>query len=149
MPLVWQAKRDAFVILEGNDMLTTEPTPEMAAEWKRIFEKHRDTLTPNRKSGQEVARYFRKNYAYQRFEKAEPLKAALLDFTQDDGDKKMRAAGARLNIFCYGVGNILIAIDACTGSFHVECENIEKAVPIYDDLFVYRGLDAEGIKIFF
>ena len=38
MHLVWWAKRDAFVILEGNDMLTTEPTPEMAAEWKRIFE---------------------------------------------------------------------------------------------------------------
>mgnify|MGYP007012025512 CR=1 FL=1 len=38
MHLVWRAKRDAFVILEGNDMLTTEPTPEMVAERKRIFE---------------------------------------------------------------------------------------------------------------
>jgi len=54
-----------------------------------------------------------------------------------------------LNIFCYGVGNILIAIDACTGSFHIECEFIEIAGSIYDDSFVYCGLDAEGIKIFF
>lgn len=96
-----------------------------------------------------MARYFRKNYAYQRFEKAEALSATLLNFTQEDGDKKMRAAGARLNIFCYGVGNILIAIDACTGSFHIECEFIEIAGSIYDDSFVYCGLDAEGIKIFF
>ena len=130
-------------------MLTTEPTPEMAAEWKRIFEKHRDTLTPNRKSGQEVDRYFRENYAYQRLEKAEPLKAALPDFTQDDGDKKKCAEDAYANIRCYRVEDVLVAIDVCTGNFHVECETIEKAVPIYDDLFVYCGLDAEGIKIFF
>lgn len=130
-------------------MLTTEPTPEMAAEWKRIFEKHRDTLTPNRKSGQEVDRYFRENYAYQRLEKAEPLKAALPDFTQDDGDKKKCAEDAYANIRCYRVEDVLVAIDVCTGNFHVECETIEKAVPIYDDLFVYRGLDEEEIKNFF
>lgn len=96
-----------------------------------------------------MARYFRESYAYQRLEKAEPLKAALLNFTQDDGDKKMRAEDAYANIRCYRVEDVLVAIDVCTGNFHVECENIEKAVPIYDDLFVYRGLGAEGIKTFF
>ncbi|MFR4251259.1 MAG: hypothetical protein ACLUR9_05760 [Christensenellales bacterium] len=96
-----------------------------------------------------MARYFRENYAYQRFEKAEALSATLLNFTQDDGDKKMRAEDAYANIRCYRVEDVLVAIDVCTGNFHVECETIEKAVPIYDDLFVYRGLDEEEIKNFF
>lgn len=94
-------------------------------------------------------RYFRESYAYQRLEKAEPLKAALLDFTQYDGDKKKCAKDAYENIRCYRVEDVLVAIDVCTGSFHIECEFIEKAVPIYDDLFVYRGLDEEEIKNFF
>ena len=42
-----------------------------------------------------------------------------------------------------------MAIVVHTGNFHIECEFIEIAVPMYDDLFVYRGLDEEGIKIFF
>ena len=33
--------------------------------------------------------------------------------------------------------------------FHVESENIEEVIPIHDDLFAYRGLDAEDINNFF
>lgn len=33
--------------------------------------------------------------------------------------------------------------------FHVESEKTEKAVPIYDDLFMFRGLDCEDLKSFF
>ncbi len=52
-------------------MLTTEPTSEMIAEWKRIFEAHHSTLTPNRKLGHEVDQYFREKYIYKIFNNAE------------------------------------------------------------------------------
>ena len=53
------------------------------------------------------------------------------------------------NIQSYKAGNVLVGIDLCTGEFHVESENIEEVVPIYDDLFAYRGLDEEDLKNIF
>lgn len=51
-------------------MLTVEPTSEMLAEWKRIFETHYSEMKPNRKSGAEVDQYFREKYVYQIFNDA-------------------------------------------------------------------------------
>lgn len=42
-----------------------------------------------------------------------------------------------------------MGIDLTTGEFHVESENIEKVIQIYDDLFAYRGLDAADLKNYF
>lgn len=36
-----------------------------------------------------------------------------------------------------------------SGEFHVESEDINKSIPIYDDLFVYCGLDEEDLKKLF
>jgi len=41
----------------ASDMLTTAPNADMIAEWKRIFEIHHSTLTPNRKAGNEADQY--------------------------------------------------------------------------------------------
>ena len=53
------------------------------------------------------------------------------------------------NIQSYKTGNVLVGIDLCTGEFHVESEDIEEVIQIHDDLFAYRGLDAEDINNFF
>lgn len=45
-------------------MLTVEPTSELIAEWKRIFEAHHPAMKPNRKTGAEVDQYFRDKYAH-------------------------------------------------------------------------------------
>jgi hypothetical protein len=52
----------SIVILKGDNMLTSEPTMEIISEWKKIFEKHKGNLMPNRKSGIEVDKYFREKY---------------------------------------------------------------------------------------
>ena len=65
-------------------MLTTEPTSEMIVEWKRIFEIYHSSLTPNRKSGNEVDQYFREKYAYQLFDNEQFREIASLNITEND-----------------------------------------------------------------
>ena len=130
-------------------MLIKEPTSEMIAEWKRIFEKYHSTLTPNRKSGYEVDNYFREKYSYQLFDNAEFQQMVSLNITENVFLRSKLPKGLLPNIQSYQTGNVLVAIDLCTGEFHVESENIEEAIPIFDDLFVYRGLDEDDLKNYF
>lgn len=130
-------------------MLTTEPTAEMIATWKRIFESCHATLTPNRKSGEDVDRYFRAKYPYQRYEQEAFREIASLNITENEPLKQKLPQGAMPNIQSYRTGSALVAIDLCTGEFHVESEQIEEVVEIHDDLFVYRGLDEEDLQNFF
>lgn len=130
-------------------MLTTAPTAEMITEWKRIFAQYHATLTPNRKSGGEVDRYFREKYPYQLFESPEFREIASLNITENDFSKEKLPEGVLPNIQSYRTGTALIAIDLCSGEFHIESENTEEMTAIYDDLFVYRGLDEKDLKNFF
>jgi len=130
-------------------MLTTQPTAEMIAEWKRIFELHRFTLTPNRKSGSEVDRYFREKYEHRFFDDAAFREIASLNITENDYFSDKLPKGMLPDIQSYQTGNVLVAIDLCTGEFHIESENVEEVIPIHDDLFVYRGLDEQDLKNFF
>ena len=130
-------------------MLTMAPTEEMIAEWKRIFEMYHSSLMPNRKSGDEVDRYFREKYPHQKFDNAEFRKIVSQNITENDCFSSKLPQNTLPNIQSYKTGNVLVGIDLCTGEFHVESENIEEVIPIHDDLFAYRGLDAEDINNFF
>ena len=44
-------------------MITQKPTPEILTEWKIIFEKYKDLIKPNRKSGTELLDYLQSNYS--------------------------------------------------------------------------------------
>lgn len=130
-------------------MLTIEPTSEMLAEWKRIFEIHNSEINPNRKSGVEIDQYFREKYVYQIFNDAAFQKVVALNITENEFYRNKLHKEVFPNIHTYKTGNVLVGIDLCTGEFHVESENIEEAVPIHDDLFAYRGLDEEDLKNIF
>ena len=126
-----------------------EPTKEMIAEWKQIFEMYQSSLVPNRKSGDEVDQYFREKYPHQIFDNAEFREIVSLNITENDYFRRKLPQNTLPNIQSYKTGNVLVGIDLCTGEFHIESENIEDVITIHDDLFVYRGLDAEDIKNFF
>lgn len=130
-------------------MLTTEPSPEMLAEWKRIFEIYHCALTPNRKLGNEVDQYFREKYSYKLYDDAELREIASLNITENEHFRNKLAEDTLPDIQSYKTGDVLVAIDLCTGEFHIEGEDVEKVIPIYDDLFVYRGLDEEDLTNFF
>ena len=51
------------------------------------------------------------------------------------------------DIRTYALENdIYVGINISTGYFHVECEDITRAVPIWDDLFIKRGLSSADIN---
>ena len=130
-------------------MLTIAPNEEMIAEWKQIFEMYHSSLMPNRKSGDEVDKYFREKYPHQIFDNKEFWEIVLLNITENDCFNSKLPKNTLPNIRSYKTGNVLVGIDLCTGEFHVESENIEEVISIHDDLFAYRGLDAEDINNFF
>lgn len=130
-------------------MLTVEPTSEMLAEWKQIFQAHHAMMKPNRKTGTEVDQYFRSKYAHQVFDDAAFQKTVALNITENVFLCNKLYKGELPNIKSYKTGNVLVGIDLSTGEFHVESESIEEVVPIHDDLFVYRGLDEEDLKNIF
>ena len=56
--------------------------------------------------------------------------------------------GTRPDIRCYRTGNALVGIDLVSGSFHVEAVDMAEAIPVYNDLFVFRGLSEDDLKNF-
>lgn len=130
-------------------MLTTEPTQEMLKEWKKTFESHRADMHPNRKSGAEVDMYFREHYPYQPFDSTEFRDMVAAEIMENDFLREKLHEGVLPDVKCYTVGDILIGIDVNSGAFHVESENIDKAILLYDDLFVYRGLDEKDLNNIF
>lgn len=127
-------------------MITSEVTPGMLEEWKRIFDLHRSKLSPNRKKGIEVDDYFRNKYTYQRFDSPRFKNVVELNIMENEHSRRKLPKRMKPDIHTYRVGDVLVGIDTVSGEFCVECEEIEKAIPVYDDLFVYRGLDEDDLK---
>ncbi len=130
-------------------MLTKEPTAEMAAEWKKVYEENRHSITPNRKTGEEVNRYFTEKYSFSEFESPEFADAVRFNITENEHNFSKLPEGVQPVIKTYMSDGIFVGIDLVTGFFHAECENIEKAEQVYDDLFVYRGLDEQDLRNYF
>lgn len=130
-------------------MLTTEPTQEMMTEWKRIFESRHADMRPNRKSGTEVDAYFRGHYPYQQFNSSEFREMVAAEIMENDFQREKLPEDMLPDVQTYIVGDILIGIDINSGEFHVESEDIDNTVSLYDDLFVFRGLDEKDLNNFF
>lgn len=56
--------------------------------------------------------------------------------------------GTQPDIRCYRTGNALVGIDLVSGAFHVEAVDMAEAIPVYNDLFVFRGLSEDDLKNF-
>ncbi len=130
-------------------MLTTEPTPEMIAEWKQLFETHHTGMHPNRKTGTEVDAYFREKYPYQIFDNSTFRKVAETNIMENEYSRNKLPGGIAPVIKSYRIDDVIIGIDLSSGEFHIESEDISKVIPIYDDLFVYRGLDEDDLHNYF
>ena len=130
-------------------MLTEEPTPESVKDWKKIFDTYHSSMLPNRKTGSEVDSYFRSKYPCQVYDNTEFKKVVEFNIVENEQSRNKLQKEAQPNIKSYSVDDVLVGIDLVSGEFHVESEDINKSIPIYDDLFVYRGLDEEDLKNYF
>lgn len=45
-------------------------------------------------------------------------------------------------------GDIFVGIDLKTGFFHIESDDVCKSIPIFDDLFITRGLSLDELRNF-
>lgn len=130
-------------------MLTTEVTTEMIAECKQIFEAHRSVMRPNRKTGREIDKYFRNKYRYQAFDDMKFKKVVEQNITENEFSRNKLPEGVSPVIKSYRNDDVFVGIDLSSGEFHIESDDINKVIPIWNDLFVYRGLDEADLKNFF
>lgn len=132
-------------------MLTTEPTFEMLEEWKRIYNENRGILKPNRKSGVEINDYFCTKYLFEVFDSRRFRDVVKCNVMENEPNREKLPKGAEPKIIAYKdkESGILVGIDLVTGFFHVEGKDFNKVAAIYDDLFVFRGLDASDLDNYF
>jgi hypothetical protein len=84
-------------------MLTSEPTMEMISEWKKIFEKHKGNLMPNRKSGTEVDRYFREKYNFIPVEDEKYARIVALNILENEHSfRKLCGLSPNINVYFFG-----------------------------------------------
>lgn len=128
-------------------MLTSKATPEMLQEWKRIYEQNRKGMTPNRKSGIDVDKYFREKYNPDPFPNAAFKDVVQSNILEDDFCRAKLPSGLLPEIKTYQLPNdVYVGIDLSSGFFHVESESTEEMAKVYDDLFLYRGLDEADLE---
>ena len=132
-------------------MLTCEPTLEMLQDWKRTYSENCDKLKPNQRSGEEVNAYFCRKYCFEKFNSSTFCDVVKFNIMENEPNREKLPQGKEPLIVTYKSkdASILVGIDLLTGFFHVEGEDIDRVAEIYDDLFLFRGLDERDLKNYF
>jgi len=149
--------------MSGDNMLRQEPTPEMIAEWKAIWNAHKNHLRPNRKSGVDIMKYLADKYPLRELqdksatqvvidnvvlneylaekipEEMAPQTVAFLIENIAEGRKLYDEPDALL-----GDGYIFVGIELVSGYFHVEGSS-----SLWDELCAFQGLDQKDMENFF
>ncbi|MBP3325105.1 MAG: hypothetical protein J6L77_01625 [Coprococcus sp.] len=117
-------------------MITTKVTEKQLTEWQKIYEQKKSTLGTNRISAYQLDEYFRKKYT--------PISYDNNVFREVvyQNAKQKSPETAITDIAIYVVrDNVFVGIDLHSGYFHVESKDIKECIPVWDDMFVKRGLN--------
>ncbi len=126
-------------------MITYEVDEKKLRFWKELYEKKSNYLKANRISGRELNIYFQKKYSAQNYNNTKFKEVVHLNSKEYFHEN----AGNINDIIAYTLnGDIFVGIDLKTGFFHIESDEIRKSVPIFDDLFVTRGLSEDELQNF-
>ena len=126
-------------------MITYEVDEKKLRFWKELYEKNFNYLKANRISGRELNIYFQKKYSAQNYNNTKFKEVVHLNSKEYFHEN----AGNINDIIAYTLnGDIYVGIDLKTGFFHIESDEIRKSVPIFDDLFVTRGLSEDELQNF-
>lgn len=130
-------------------MLTKKPTKKMIDTWKKIFENKGNALKPNRIGGVNLIEYFVEKYKPEVYNDERFKEVVLYNLKNNTHEISKFPDNVKFKVYSYKLGDILVGIELLSGEFYVECEDIDKAVPIYDDLFITRGLDMYDLDSYF
>lgn len=141
-------------------MLTVEATPEMLSEWRAVWRKYHDRLTPNRKSGAELVRYLSERYTLNETRDASALDAIRQNVLLNMPFAEKLPQGAEPSPVAYFVENkgagaalyvsrpklyadmpVFVGVDLASGMYQVEGSEL-----LWDELCAYQGLDARDIE---
>lgn len=124
-------------------MITAPVSKDKLDHWKQIWQEKISCLKPNRISGIQLNKYFQNKYSPSFCEDKSFQEIIKLNLIERYGEEAVQSS----NIICYLVNaDVYVGIDLSTGFFQVESKDIKKCIPIYDDLFVKRGLDKEDLQ---
>ena len=73
------------------------------------------------------------------------FRVAFIFFYVSPHSRKKLPEGKTPEIRAYVTGDVKVGIDLVSGEIHIESEDIMKVVYLYDDLFVYSGLDEDDL----
>lgn len=141
-------------------MLTQPATEEMLEQWKEIFQTFRPKLSPNRRTGEEVAAYLCQEYVVKELLEEQYWDAIAANVWNNAcfSEKLPQGAKPKARVFCIqneGKGarlyreqdaeflgmRIIAGIEIVTGYLYIEGSSA-----LHDELFYYRGLDERDLE---
>ena len=126
-------------------MITYKVDEKKLRFWKELYEKKSKFLKPNRISGSDLNTYFQDKYPAQNYDNEKFKEIVNLNSKEYFHEN----AGNINDIIAYTLnGDIFVGIDLKTGFFHIESDDVSKSIPIFDDLFITRGLSEEELQNF-
>lgn len=150
---------------KGNNMITTQPTPQMLTAWKQLWLQYRDKLWPNRKSGEKLLCYLREKYELTEIREKTALEIVRRSILENPFCAEKLPRGSKPNPKAFFVENrgngsalyaaaekeaalwngrserIFVGLDIVTGFFMVEGSSL-----LWDELYVFRGLDEQDLE---
>ncbi len=139
-------------------MLIKKATQEDIREWKEIYEKHKNTLTPNKKSAEEIIGFLKSRYTATEIIDAE-YKRVVSDNILLNGFSRDKLKGKTPEIRLFKISDeglfyrqdavfkgtdIIVGIEVNTSYIFVEGSS-----ELYDELFAFAGLDECDLKNYF
>lgn len=144
-------------------MLLHEPTPEMVVRWKETYNAFRPRLTPNNRPIGEVTRYLKNTYPVTELKDQKYLQVVIGNVTLNNQYAEKIPAGKTPIVQVFQIENtgsgktlyenqdelfrgtpIIAGFEHESGYFMVEGSS-----RLWDELFVYRGLDSVDLDNFY
>jgi hypothetical protein len=144
-------------------MLMQKATPEIVERWKEVWNKYKDKLVPNRKSGKEVVEYLKNKYFLEELHDDNAKQVVINNVLYKKPYADKLPMGAELSAVTFIVenqvngkflyenqdkvfkgNNIFVGVEIESGFFCVEGSSL-----LWDELYVFRGLDEKDIQNYF
>ncbi|MDF2505150.1 hypothetical protein [Clostridium sp.] len=144
-------------------MLIQEATPEMVERWKEVWNKYKDKLVPNRKSGKEFVKYLKNKYLLEELHGDNAKQVVINNVLYNKPYDDKLPMGAELSAITFIVenqgngkflyenqdevfkgNNIFVGVELESGFFCVEGSSL-----LWDELYVFQGLDENDIQNYF
>ena len=144
-------------------MLMQKATPKMVNEWKKIWNKYRDKLKPNRKTGQELLDFLQSKYSLTKLYDNEILSIIAYNVLNNVPFAEKLPQNAKLLPRAFVVNNveagqflykeqdevfkgtdIFVGVDLASGFYHVGGSSF-----LHDELCAYQGLDEKDIQNYY